>query len=307
MKEFTEYNHCKLCPRTCGIDRNRGRRGRCGADGELRVARAALHYWEEPPVSGTRGSGTVFFANCPLQCVYCQNAEISRGAVGKSIDVSRLAEIFLELQEQRARNINLVTPTHYLPHVTAALDRARAQGLDLPIICNTSGYESVASIEALAGYIDIYLTDFKYASAELARRYSQAPDYPEVALAALAAMFDQVGSYTLASRSDGDTPTALARGIIVRHLMLPGQLDDSKDVVRQVFSAYGNDVCYSLMSQYTPFGDLAGFPELRHTVDDDDYDELIDFALDLGVTNSFMQEGGAAAESFIPPFDETGV
>lgn len=298
---------CQLCPRRCGADRAAGERGSCGADDTLRVARAALHYWEEPPISGTRGSGAVFFSGCPLRCVFCQNADISRGLSGKEISVGRLGEIYLELQEQGARNINLVTPTHYLPQVCAALDAARESGLSLPVVCNTSGYETEETIRSLEGHVDVYLTDFKYASPMLAQRYSNAADYPEVAWKALAAMYEQVGPYTTDERADTDEPDALVRGVVVRHLMLPGHLLDSQTVIRRVFNAYGNSVCYSLMSQYTPFGELAGFPELQHTINEDEYDRLIDFALDLGVTNSFMQEGSAASESFIPPFDNTGV
>jgi len=258
--------------------------------------------------------------------VYCQNAPLSRGEVGKAVTVERLAQIFLELQRQGAHNINLVTPTHYVPQIIAALDRARAMGLRLPIVYNTSGYETVATIEALAGFVDVYLTDFKYAAPQLAVRYSNAPDYPAVALAALQAMYAQVGDYTLAPSTpsfsrltresnhtaaapcDATTPL-LQRGVIVRHLMVPGEVGDSKAVVRTVFSVAKNAICLSIMNQYTPMAgvDFTRFPKLRRTVSEDEYSELIDYALALGVTNSFMQEGGTAEASFIPPFDLTGV
>jgi putative pyruvate formate lyase activating enzyme len=298
-----------LCPRACSANRRAGQTGTCGADDTLVVARAALHFWEEPPISGTRGSGTVFFSNCPLHCIYCQNYPIAQGQAGKAITVERLAQIYLELEAQGAHNINLVTPTHYVPQILDALDLARTRGLELPIVYNTSGYEQPVTIDMLAGTVDIYLTDFKYANPVLAARYSNAPDYPAAALAALQAMFKQVGSYTLGD--DG----LLRRGIIVRHLMLPGQLADSKAIVRALFERYGNAVCYSLMNQYTPMPQLATaeedggcrYPELRATVSEDEYSELVDYALDLGITNSFMQEGGTAEESFIPPFDLTGV
>jgi putative pyruvate formate lyase activating enzyme len=277
----------------------------------LVVARAALHFWEEPPISGTRGSGTVFFSNCSLGCSYCQNHAISRGEVGKAISVERLAEIFLELQAQGAHNINLVTPTHYVPQIIAALDLAHdpehvcefAGGagapLSIPIVYNTSGYELPETIRLLADHADIYLTDFKYASADLAARLSGAPDYPEVALEALRTMVAKRGNYRL------DNEGILQQGIIVRHLLLPGQLQDSKEVLRRVFAAVGNKVCYSLMSQFTPLPSAPS--ELQKQVGEEDYDELLDFALELGITNSFMQEGGAAEESFIPAFDLEGV
>jgi putative pyruvate formate lyase activating enzyme len=293
---------CELCPRRCGADRAAGERGICGADDTLRVARAALHHWEEPPISGTRGSGTVFFSNCPLRCVYCQNATISTGHVGKAVTVERLAEIFVELEGQGAHNINLVTPTQYAPQISHALGLARERGMGLPVVYNTSGYETVEAVTRLAGHVDVYLTDFKYASAALAARYSQASDYPAVALAAFKAMVEQVGSYAL------DDEGLLRTGVIVRHLMLPGQLEDSKAVLEAVYGAVGNRVCYSLMNQYTPMPTAAArFKELRATVTEDEYRALITFALDLGITNSFMQEGGTATESFIPPFDLTGV
>ncbi|MCL1798439.1 MAG: radical SAM protein [Eggerthellaceae bacterium] len=292
---------CGLCPRLCGARRGLGERGACGADGTLRVARAALHFWEEPPISGTRGSGTVFFSNCPLRCAYCQNAAISTGKVGKAVTVKRLSEIFLELQGQGAHNINLVTPTHYAKEIAAALSRARQAKapLAVPVVYNTSGYELPATLESLDGCVDIYLTDFKYASAALAAEYSGAPDYPKAALAALGEMLRQRGGYRLGA--DG----MLKEGVIVRHLALPGHLDDSKQVLRQVFAEAGNRVCYSLMNQYTPMP--AAPPQLQQRLSEQEYAALVDFALGLGITNSFMQEGGTAEESFIPPFDLTGV
>ena len=305
MRELDENKllptSCELCPRVCGVNRAAGERGICGADDSLIVARAALHFWEEPPISGTKGSGTVFFSNCALHCVYCQNESISSGSAGKPVSVKRLAEMFLELAEQGAHNINLVTPTQYAPQIIWAVRAARDAGLDLPILYNTSGYESVRAIERLAGVVDIYLTDFKYASGDLAARYSNARDYSEYALPALKLMVDQVGEYRL------DSDGIMERGVIVRHLMLPGQLEDSKAVVQLVFEAVGNKVCYSLMNQYTPMPNCVYYPEIDAMITDEEYGELVDFALDLGITNSFMQEGGTAAESFIPPFDLTGI
>jgi putative pyruvate formate lyase activating enzyme len=222
--------------------------------------------------------------------------------VGRAITVKRLAEIFLELAEQGAHNINLVTPTHYAPQIIHALDEARERGMALPVVYNTSGYETPATLAELAGYVNIYLTDFKYASRTRAARYSGAPDYPEVALEALCAMVEQAGAYTL------DGKGILQAGVIVRHLMLPGGIEDSKAVLDMVYRAVGNRVCYSLMNQYTPTPrGAARFEELQATVTEEEYCELINFALDLGITNSFMQEGGTATESFIPAFDLTGV
>jgi putative pyruvate formate lyase activating enzyme len=293
---------CLLCPRCCGAERDVGARGVCGADNSLRIARAALHFWEEPPISGNRGSGAVFFCNCPLHCVYCQNQAISHGVTGAAISVERLAEIFCELQAQGAHNINLVTPTQYLPQIRSALNSARSVGLHVPIVYNTSGYERPDVIAMLAGYVDIFLTDFRYATSELAARYSQAPDYPTVALTALRAMRRVANTY---EQSDAGI---LRRGIIVRFLLLPGYVKEAQQAVATVFSAFGNDVCYSLMNQFTPLPECGRrYPELNRTVSDEEYDALIDFALDLGVTNSFMQEEATASEHYIPPFDLTGV
>lgn len=308
---------CDLCPRLCGADRAAGKRGACGADGRLVVARAALHFWEEPPISGSRGSGTVFFAHCPLRCVYCQNAVIAAGEAGAEVSVERLGEMCLELQEQGALNVNFVTPTHYAPEARAAVAWARERGLALPVVWNTSGYETVAAVRANAGTVDAYLTDFKYADAELARRYSHAPDYPEAALAALEAMVEEAGRPTF---DEVDGEPRLTGGVVVRHLMLPGALEDSKRVVRLVHERFGDAVLLSLMNQYTPVladaakaGDaraaatLDRCPELAERVSDDEYELLLDYADELGVEDYFWQQGGAAEDSFIPAFDLSGV
>lgn len=308
---------CDLCPRDCGANRAAGERGLCGADDTLVVARAALHFWEEPPISGSAGSGTVFFAHCPLRCTYCQNAVIAEGRAGRVVSIERLAEICLELQEQNALNINFVTPTHYAPQARAAVALARSKGLSLPVVWNTSGYETVASVEANASVVDVYLTDFKYANANLAARYSHASDYAGVALAALDVMVEQVGEPTF---DEMDGSPRLVRGVVVRHLMLPGALEDSKRVVRLVHSRYGDRVLLSLMNQYTPViaaaaqaGNrraadwLCRCPELAFAVPAEEYGALLDYADDLGVQDYFWQEGGAAEESFIPAFDCAGV
>lgn len=306
-----------LCPRACGVDRGRGQRGACGATDEVVLARAALHFWEEPPISGERGSGAVFFAHCPLRCVYCQNAVIASGEAGVAVPVSRLADICLELQEQGALNVNFVTPTHYAPQARAAVAMARGRGLRLPIVWNTSGYETVQAVRDNEGVVDVYLTDFKYADAALAARYSNAFDYPQVALAALDAMVEQVGEPAF---DEVDGMVRLVRGVVVRHLMLPQAYGNSAAVVRLVHKRYGPRVLLSLMNQYTPVlaqaagaGDaharavLARCPELAERVPDADYERLLDYADALGVEDYFWQEGDAAEESFIPPFDCTGV
>ena len=307
---------CQLCPRRCGVNRAAGQRGICGAADELRVARAALHEWEEPVISVGAGSGTVFFSGCPLRCVYCQNADISTGFAGIDISLDRLVEIFLEQQDVRhAANINLVTPTHYAPWIIAAVKEARARGLHVPVLYNTSGYETAEAVRALAGTIDVYLTDFKYAPdavSDAARAYSHAPDYHDEALAALDAMVAQVGEPQFGEHRylvDGEelADPLMTRGVIVRHLVMPGRLDDSKRVVAELWERYGNRVLYSFMSQYTPVREFARFPELNRPTSTEEYEALLDFADDLGMEDYFWQEGNAALESFIPAWNGEGV
>lgn len=277
-------SHCTLCPRACGANRAAGQRGVCGADDRVLVARAALHFWEEPPISGDAGSGTVFFSNCPLHCVYCQNAPIANGSAGAAVSLGRLARIFLELQDKGALNINLVTATHYVPQALAALARARAAGLGIPVVYNTSGYETPATIALLDGAVDTYLTDFRYVSSSVAQAYSHAPDYPQVARAALAAMALQDAS------------------IIVRILLLPGHLEEAKAAVLYLHETYGDRVRLSMMSQYTPVGRHPEHPELDRRVTPEEFEELLDFADFIGCDDYFWQEGDAAEESFIPDF-----
>ena len=293
---------CTLCPRRCGAERYAGVKGACGVTGDILVARAALHFWEEPCISGERGSGTVFFSGCQLRCVFCQNREISRGEAGKAISTERLTEIFLELQEKGAHNINLVTPDHYCRQIAPALEEAKKRGLEIPVVTNTGGYLSQEQYGVLSGYTDIWLTDFKYSDPELARRYSGAYDYPEVAAAALDRMVRDTGAPVYGE--DG----MLRRGVIVRILLLPGQTDDAEKIVDHVWERYKDSVILSLMNQYTPPSEgLPGFPELMRTVTDEEYDDLVDHALNLGIENAFIQEGGTQEESFIPPFDLEGV
>lgn len=299
MCEFSEK--CSLCPRMCGTDRAAGQKGFCGGGNLVRVARAALHYWEEPCISGESGSGTVFFSGCTMRCVFCQNKEISRGEAGKEITIERLAEIYLELAAKGANNINLVTPMHYAPQITAALDIARKNGLTLPIVWNTGGWERRESIAAVRDYADIWLSDFKYFDSSLGESLSKAPNYFSVAAAALDQMVKQTCEPVF------DENGIMRRGVIVRHLMLPGHLDDTKNVLRFLYENYGDSIWISIMNQYTPMCSDPRFPELSRTVSDEEYNEAIDFACELGIENAFVQEGGTVGESFIPPFDLSGV
>ncbi len=293
-------DNCMLCPRKCNIDRTK-KIGLCGMPKDIYCARAALHFWEEPCISGERGSGTVFFTGCPLKCIYCQNIDIAKGSIGKRISVNRLAEIFIELQNKGAHNINLVTPTHYSDAIIKAVNIAREKGLDIPIVYNTSGYENVKALKALEGIVDIYLTDIKYMDSSLALKYSNAKNYPDIAKAALDEMMRQTGSPVF------DSHGIMKRGVIVRHLLLPNCLENGKAVVKYVYEKYGDLLYISLMNQYTPIKHFEKFPELNNKVGKEEYDALVDYALSIGVENGFIQEGDTAEESFIPPFDCEGV
>lgn len=292
---------CRLCPRECGADRMAGKRGRCGVSWKLRVARAALHMWEEPCISGREGSGAVFFSGCPLGCVYCQNREISHGERGEEISVERLGEIFLELQRQKANNINLVTAGHYLPQVCDALKLARSQGLVIPVVYNSSAYEKVESLRCLEGLVDVYLPDFKYISADLSEKYSRAPDYPQTAMAAIREMVRQ------RPRPQFDGRGIMTSGVIVRHLLLPGHVREAKKVVQYLHETYGEQIYISMMNQYTPMAAVAGDALLGRRVTKREYARLLAFAEEIGVEQGFYQEGGTAAESFIPEFGGQGV
>lgn len=334
---------CMLCPRKCGVNRTQGENGVCGQTDELRVARAALHMWEEPCISGSRGSGAVFFSGCALHCVFCQNHAIADGAAGKSITVGRLAEIFLELQAQGANNINLVTAGHFTPQVMKALDLAKRQGLTLPVIYNTSAYEEAETIRSLEGYVDVYLPDLKYVDPILSRKYSHASNYFEKAGAAIAEMVRQTGEMKFVlemetagsqavedrgklagsqatrgqketmgvaeyqRRSEQGESLLMTRGVIVRHLLLPGCTEDSKRVLDYLLDTYGDRIFISIMNQYTPLPHVAAYPELNRRVTDREYNAVIDYALERGLENGFIQEGGTAEESFIPEFDNFGV
>lgn len=295
-------SNCTLCPRKCNVNRLNNQTGYCGMPAELKVARAALHMWEEPCISGTAGSGTVFFSGCNLKCVFCQNHSIAHGDCGKTISTLRLAEIFLELQEKGAANINLVTPTHYIAQIRDALISAKRQGLTLPIVYNTGSYENVDSLRLLEGLVDIYLPDLKYASCELSSKYSHANDYFAIAGAAIAEMYRQVGAPVFDENSG-----MMKNGLIVRHLVLPGQTKDSKKILRYLHENYGDNIYISIMNQYTPLPYVADIPELSRPVTAEEYDNVISFALRIGIENAFIQEGETAQENFIPPFDMEGV
>lgn len=287
---------CNLCPRACRVDRDALGRGYCSMTNELTIARAALHMWEEPCISGEEGSGTVFFTGCPLKCVFCQNRKIAIGQMGKQISVERLVEIFFELKEQGANNINLVTPTHFVPQIKEALICAKEQGLALPIVYNTSSYERVETLRMLDGLIDVYLPDMKYYSRELAQKYSNAPDYFEVADAAIAEMIRQVGTPRFEQEK-------IKKGVIVRHMILPGCTKDSKAIIRHLLEKYGTDIYISIMNQYTPMEGMLDYPELQRRITKREYSKVVDFAIELGLEQGFIQEGETAMESFIPDFE----
>ena len=299
------YDACELCPRRCRARRSQGRAGRCGMTSELRVARSALHLWEEPPISGESGSGAIFFSGCPLGCVFCQNHEISGEGFGLVVSARRLAQMMLELQAQGALNVNLVTPLHFSPQVREAVGLAREAGLELPVVCNTSGYELPEVVAALGGVVDVWLTDFKYADGALAGALSGAPDYPEVAASALEAMLE---SLRAAGGREVAPDGAMRRGIIVRHLVLPGHADDSCAVLDRVWEIAGNEADLSVMNQYTPNEACrrAG-GELARAVTDEEYEIVLCHADDLGFERIWWQEGGTVSESFVPAFDATGV
>lgn len=289
---------CRLCPRKCGVDRVENI-GFCGVRRTVRLARAALHHWEEPCISGSRGSGAVFFSGCVMRCVYCQNYRISAEAAGKDVSTDRLAEIFLELQQQGAHNINLVNPTHYVPEIIRALEMTRGR-LNIPVVYNSGGYERVETLRALSGYVDIYLPDIKYFSDELARELSSAEGYFETAMAAAEEMLRQVGK----PRFDEDG--LLRKGVIIRHLVLPYHYRDSAEVIKRVGERFGKGVLFSLMSQYTPFYKAKDIPRLNRRITTFEYRKALDAVCAAGL-EGFMQERSSAEEEYTPEFDLTGI
>lgn len=301
MKNMNKYENCLLCPRKCGINRSTGQTGVCGVSSEIKVARAALHYWEEPCISGKRGSGAVFFSGCSLHCVFCQNREISDGKAGKVISKERLSDIFMELADKGANNINLVTPGQYIPDIVWAVNDAKSRGMKLPIIYNTSGYENVTELKLLEGIVDVCLPDFKYMDSTLSARYSRAKDYPSVAKQALSEMVRQQPDVVI-----DDATGLIQKGVIVRQLLLPGHVNDAKAVLKYLYDTYHDHVYISMMSQFTPIA-LKDYPEINRTVTRREYERLVDYALEIGITNAFIQEGDVAKDSFIPAFDCEGV
>lgn len=287
---------CALCPRNCGANREKGETGFCGTDNRIKIARAALHFWEEPCISGTCGSGAVFFSGCSLRCVFCQNYKISACRVGKYISENELADIFLDLQSQKAHNINLVTGTHFVPQIIHALKSAKEKGLNIPVVYNCGGYESVSTLKMLEGAIDIYLPDFKYFNNKYALKYSNAPNYCETAQKAIAEMVRQTGC------AEFDENGIMQKGVIVRHLMLPGLLFDSKKIIDYLYNTYKDKIWISIMNQYTPLEHVKKYPELDRCISSEYYNHLVDYAAELGVTNAFIQEGGTVGESYIPEF-----
>lgn len=315
MDNYMElYKNCKLCPRECGVNRNI-QKGACNSLDKCKIVRAALHFWEEPCISGAidmikRGSGTIFFEGCSLGCVFCQNYEISDGKseYGAEVSVDRLVEIFFELKEKGAYNINFVTPTHFMPHIKMAIIKAKEQGFDLPFIYNTSGYEKVECIKELDGLIDVYLPDMKYAEETMEEKniaftYSKAKDYFERSKEAIAEMYRQVGGPQF------DENGMIKKGVVVRHLILPNHTKNSMKVIEYLYNTYKDDIYISIMNQYTPVKTprMEVYPKLQRTITKREYDKVVDYALELGVMNAFVQEGETCKESFIPDFNGEGL
>lgn len=306
-------NECKLCNRNCKVNRNNAETGFCKASNKIKLAKAFLHLWEEPPISQGNGSGTVFFSHCNFNCVFCQNYDISQGitemqnpnsktsVIGIDVSIERLSEIFLELQEKGANNINLVTPTHYVPQIIEALKIAKKNNLNIPILYNTNGYDSIETLKALNGYIDVYLPDFKYFNDKYALKYSKVSNYASNTIKVIDEMVNQVGTPKF------DSEGRIIKGVIVRHLMLPGLLFDSKKIVDLLYNRYGNNIYISLMNQYVPMFNACNYPEINKRLNPKHYDSLINYALELGVTNGFIQDEGSNTTDFIPSFNLDGV
>lgn len=285
---------CKLCPRNCNVNRHK-EVGFCKAKDFIKIARADLYYYEEPCISGDSGSGAIFFSYCNLKCLFCQNYEISEENIGKEISIEKFSDICLKLQKKGALNINIITPTHYIPLIKEGLMLAKEKGLTIPIVYNTSSYENVESLKLLDGLIDIYLPDFKYYNDEIAIKYSSARNYVNVCKKAIAEMYRQVG------KSKFDDNGIMKKGVIVRHLLLPNMENDSKKIIEYLYKTYKDDIYISIMNQYTPMKKLK-YEELNHKISDDVYDDVINFAYDLGIRNAFIQEGETQKKSFIPDF-----
>ena len=301
MKYGKLLESCSLCTWNCKVNRLEGKLGVCKANDTVKLARAELHLWEEPPISCGKGSGAVFFSHCNLKCVFCQNHEISQEFKGKAVSIERLSDIFIELQEKGANNINLVTPTHYVPQIKEAIEIARNKGLNLPILYNTNGYDSLETIKSLEGYIDVYLPDFKYFNDKYAFKYSKIKNYKENVLPVLKEMVNQTGEPKF------DSEGRIQKGVIIRHLMLPGLLFDSKKVIDTIYNTFGNKVYISIMNQYIPMNKASLYPEINKTLNPKHYDSLVNYAADIGITNGFIQDEGSNNSSYVPSFEMQGV
>lgn len=307
---------CNICPRGCNIDRKLNT-GFCKSSDTLRAARAALHFWEEPCISGSHGSGAIFFSGCNMRCIFCQNYKIAANTDGIEISIERLSDIMLKLQEDGANNINLVTPTHFTYQIIKSLWLAKDKGLVIPVVYNTSSYEKVETLKDLDGLVDIYLPDFKYVNDKLSAEYSNAPDYFEVAKKALAEMHRQRNKaifFTKEELTDFNKKHSLnleegllKSGIIVRHLCLPGTTKDSKAVIKYLYETYKDDIFISIMNQYTPLAQVFDHPKLHRKLSKREYNSVLDYAIDLGLVNGFSQDSSVASESFIPEFDYRGI
>ncbi len=289
---------CKVCPRACNVDRDDEKTGYCGETSQIRVARTSLHRWEEPCITGQYGSGTVFFSGCPLKCIFCQNHNIADSSVGQAFSTEQLADAFLRLQEKKASNINLVTAGHFVKHLMPAIVLAKERGLSIPVVYNSSAYETVESLRMLDGLVDVYLPDCKFFSAEISQKYAKASDYFEVATKAIDEMVNQVGEPVF-----DEITGNMTKGVIVRHLVLPGHTKDSMDILKYLYDGYKNQIYVSIMNQYTPVVQQDEYPNLNRRVTKREYGKVVDYALSLGLENAFIQEGQTAQESFIPEFN----
>lgn len=289
---------CTLCPRRCGVDRNNGKTGYCGESHTIRVARTSLHQWEEPCITGEYGSGTVFFSGCGLKCIFCQNYNIADSSVGKEFTIEALVNAMLRLQKKGASNINLVTAGHFIEQLVQILILAKKKGLNIPVVYNTSGYETVESLQKLEGLVDVYLPDCKFYNPQVAEWYAKAPDYFAVASAAICEMVRQTGEPQFDEKTGN-----IVKGVIVRHLILPGHTNDSKKIIEYLYQTYGNRIYLSIMNQYTPIREWEEYPNLNRRVTKREYKKVVDYALSIGVENAFIQEGRTAERSFIPTFD----
>ncbi len=293
--------NCNLCIRHCNVNRSNNLLGYCKSTSNLKVARAALHHWEEPCISGNKGSGTVFFSNCNLSCVFCQNYKISQDGFGEVISISRLSEIFLELQCKGAHNINLVTPTHFVPHIIKALDLSRKEGLTIPIVYNTNSLDDLETIKLLDGYIDVYLPDFKYFDDKYSLKYSNITGYAHNAINIIHEMIRQVGNPTFSEEG------IITKGVIIRHLVIPGLLFDSKKIIDTIYTNFKDNVFISLMNQFTPLYNASNYPEINKVLNSKVYDSIVNYAINIGVKNGFIQDSESASDVYVPIFDNSGV